>query len=104
MMITVGDYCSVTPGVLQTPCEEEAEETDERKMDAEARQRTGAIYSATQGQTRKTRRSSGGAIINSKTKHAGRYEFQDKMPSHGQHYLKKHVKSRAFPIHALEIR
>src|SRR3954454_25118437 len=66
-------------------------------MDAEVRQRTGGIYSATQRQTRKTRRIPGGAIINSKTKYARRYEFQDKMPSHGQHYLKDTSNLACFP-------
>src|SRR4051812_17985666 len=72
-----------------------------RKKKAEWMPRSGnktrSIYSTTQGQTRKTRRSPGGAIINSKTKYARRYEFQDKMPSHGQHYLKDSSNPACFP-------
>ena len=42
-------------------------------------------------------RSPGGAIIKSKIKHIGRYEFQENMPPHGQQYLKEASNLACFP-------
>src|SRR4051812_48183691 len=68
-----------------------------RRMDAKDGQPQEVFIAQSKGKPGKTRGSPGGAIIASKTKLTGHYDFQGKMPSHGQHYLQGTSNLACFP-------